>query len=111
MARTGDDDDLVVEERSLHGALAEPCTARPDREVDPSCREQRLELARVMHAQLDVEVVRAAGEQLDEPRRCVLGEQARRRDPHQAPSASRLAYFADRSVLQAEHLDRTTCES
>ncbi|MFC8513797.1 hypothetical protein [Streptomyces sp. NPDC057257] len=40
-----------------------------------------------MHAELDVQVVRATGEQLDEAGRRMLGEQARRGDPARARPA------------------------
>ena len=67
---------------------------------------RRLELAGVAHAQLDVEVVGPAGEQLDQPGRRVLGEQARRGHPQQPSAVAGLADLEDRPVLQAEHLGR-----
>ena len=44
------------------------------------------------------------GEQVDEPGRGVLGEQAGRGDPQQPAAAAGLADLEDRAVLQAEHL-------
>ena len=63
-----------------------------------------LKFARVVHAELDVEVVGAAGEQFDEARRGVLGEQAGRRDAQHPASRTGLADFQDGPVLQPEHL-------
>ncbi len=60
--------------------------------------------ARAAHAQLDVQVVGPAGEQLDQPGRGVLGEQAGRGHPQQPAAAAGLADLEDGAVLQAQHL-------
>jgi hypothetical protein len=57
-------------------------------------------------AQLDVEVIRPAGEQVDQSRRGVLGEQAGRGHPQQPPPAAGLADLEDRPILQPQHLGR-----
>ena len=57
-----------------------------------------------LHAEFDVEIIGAAGEQFDEAGRGVLGEEARRGDAQQPATPPRLADFEDRAVLQAQQL-------
>jgi len=102
--RAGDDEQLVVEERRARDRLVGLLRARADRHVHRPGPQQPVELARAVHAELDVEVVGAAGEQVDEPGRGVLGEQAGRGHPQQPATGPGLAHLEDRAVLQAQHL-------
>jgi len=104
MVRGGHRDHLVVEEVGGRDRGAQAGRERADRRVDRAGEQQRLEPARVVAAELDVEVVRPVGEQLDQPRGGVLGEQRRRCHPQQPPAAAGLPHLEDRAVLQAEHL-------
>ena len=64
------------------------------------------QLAGGSHAQLHVEILGPAREELDEAGRGVLGEQAGGGQPQQPAALARGADLADGLVLQAEHLRR-----
>ena len=100
----GDCDDLVVEERRATDRLVEVAGSRTDRNVDGAGHQQAAELSRAVLAQLDVEVVGAAGEQLDQTWSSVLGKQAGHADAQQPAPAGCLAHLEDGAVLQPKHL-------
>ena len=77
---------LVLEERVVGQLGGREGVARADRHVDGAGGEQRRQLGGGPHAQLHVEVLGPAGEELDQPGGGVLGEQARRGQP-QEPAA------------------------
>ena len=79
--RAGNSDDLVVQERLADDRLVERGWSRTDGDVDGPGQQQVHEAARWMNAQLDVQIVRPAGEQVDQAGRRVFGEQARRTPP------------------------------
>src|ERR1039458_8910384 len=69
--------------------------------------QQSAELARTADAQLNIQVVGAAGEQLDEPGCGMLREQVRGGNSQQATTSSGLAHLEDGAVLQTDQLSRT----
>ncbi len=97
---------LVVQERLVRQLVRHVGRHRAEGDVHGAGREQGGELRAGPDAQLHVEVVRTAREQLDEARGGVLGEDAGRRHPQQPPAVAGLADLADGAVLQAEDLDR-----
>ena len=104
VVRGRDREHLVVQEGLRHQGVRQLRGRRADRDVDRAGREQGGEPGRGTHAELDVEVGGPAGEQLDQARRGVLGEQAGGRHPQQPAAVPGLADLAHRAVLEAEDL-------
>nr|BFE70996.1 hypothetical protein GCM10020092_042970 [Actinoplanes digitatis] len=104
MRRTDDKHDPVVHHRTAGQCRVDHRRLRADRDVDSAGQQQRVELFRVAHAELHVEIRRPLGEQLDQAGRRVLGEQARRRHPQQPAPATGRADLEDGAVLQPEQL-------
>jgi hypothetical protein len=80
---------------------------RSYREVDGTRGQQTRQLLGLPHAELDVQVVGSSGEELDQPRGGVLGEQARGGQSQQPPTVAGLADLAHGAVLQPEDLHGT----
>ena len=97
---------VVQQELELHQPVQRRGRGGPDRHVDGAPGQQHREPRHRLDAQLDLEVGRAPGEQVDQSGRRVLGEQVRRRDPEHPAPVTGLADLAGGAVLQAEDLDR-----
>src|ERR1035437_6359726 len=108
---TGDCNNLVVEKCLAHYGRVQIGRRGSDCHIHCAREQQGVELGGAVRAQLDVEVVSAACEQLYETGCRVLGEQAGRCDTEQPPTAVRLTDLADSAVLQTEHLSRPTGEA
>src|SRR4051794_14362290 len=104
MVGTADGDDLVVQELLVGQAVREPARQRTDGDVDCPRGEERGETGAGVHAELDVEVGRASGEQLDQPGRGVLREEAGGRHPQLSAPVPGLADLPYRAVLQTQDL-------
>ena len=111
MLRPRHEDDLIVQKRSMGHGVGETSRLRADRHVNGPGGEESLELLGVAHAQLDVEIVRPAGKQLDEARSGSFGEQTRRREAEQPTPVPGLSHFPYGAVLQAEQLGRAGGET
>jgi hypothetical protein len=101
--RTGDGDDPIFQEGQAAHRLVEAGGSGPDGHVNRPTQQQTGEVARVVHAQFDVKVIGAAGEQIDQAGRGMLGKQAGRGDPQQPPPSACLADLEDRLILKSEH--------
>jgi hypothetical protein len=102
-----DEHDLVAEERPAHQAGRNGAGGRTDRHVDRLGGQQLEEAGGRLDAQLDLQVGGAGGEELDQPRRGVLGEQRAARDPQQPATLRGRRDLLPGAVLQAQHLDRS----
>src|SRR5665647_3448186 len=107
MSRSDHHDDLVLEERRADRRGVDVRGHRAEGDVDGTREQQRAELAWAADAQLDVQVVGPAGEQLDETWCRMFGEQARSGDAQEATTNAGLAHLEDRAILQPQHLGRS----
>ena len=111
MTRSCDEHHLVLEERHPHEVLGELLRLGSDRDVSGARADERTELSGRDDGQLDLEIGGSTGEELDQTRGGVLGEQARRGQPQQPAAVAGLAHLAHGLIRQTQQLDAPAGES